>query len=106
MVLLFCSQAFNRTAQDGAGSAELGGQFVSRSDQVHLELIDIVRRGAKGRRRNADGADDGTGVIANGGAKADDAEPKFFTVDRKTSSTRQPQLFFQRLDVRNGLRRK
>ena len=46
-VRLFRRHDLRRPPQDGAGRAEFGRQFVHRCNEVNLDLIDVLRRGAK-----------------------------------------------------------
>ena len=54
----------------------------------------VVRR-AQGRRRSADGADDGAKVVADGGADAENARLELLTVDGMTVAAHETQLLDQ-----------
>src|SRR5579885_2350356 len=61
--------------------AELGGERARRLDDLLAHQRDVVFAGAHGRRRGADRADDGAGLVANGGADADHARQVLLAVD-------------------------
>src|SRR4051812_32312225 len=75
------------------GFTVFGGQRARRGGDLVAHKGDVLLGRAHRRRRGADRADDGTGLIADGGADADHARKKLFAVERDAVAAHDAQGF-------------